>query len=152
MVILPDLVSLLAFQRTICRMAFYGHTIHLFLYGLEHFTSRSDWLMTGTCRLRYSTGDSLISVLQWSQPLSPDVIITLYFPDQTSSLLPVLLRHTRPMAQIITLSPSDLPNSEWFAALTLQEWKRRFRFSYIFGSTHTHSTRQTGACRSSGSW
>ena len=127
MAILPDLVSLLAFQRTICRMASYGHTVHLFLHGMKHSPSRPTWLMTGTCRLRYSASDSLTSILQWSQPLSPDVIITLPFPDQTSSLFPVLLQHTHPMAQILSLSPSDIPNSEWFAALTLQEWKRRFR-------------------------
>jgi len=139
-VILPDLVSLLAFQRTICRMAAYGHTTHLLLYGPKHFPSHSNWLMTGTCRLRYATSDSLTSVLQWSQHLSPDVIITLCFPDQTSSLFPVLLRHTHPMAQILSLSSSDLPNSEWFATLTLQEWKRRFRFPNTFGCTHTHST------------
>ena len=137
MVILPDLVSLLAFQRTICRMAFYGHTIHLLLHSLNHSPSRSTWLMTGTCRLRYSTTDALTFVLQWSQPLSPDVIITLSLPDQASSLLPALLRHTHPMAQILSLSPSDLPNSEWFATLTLQEWKRRFRISrYIWLSSH----------------
>ena len=132
LVILPDLVSLLAFQRTICRMALYGHTIHLLLHSLKHPPSRSTWLLTGTCRLRYSTSDSLTLVLQWSQPLSPDVIITLSFPDQTSFLLPVLLKHAHPMAQILSLSPSDLPNSEWFAALTLQEWKRRPRFTRCF--------------------
>lgn len=132
LVILPDLVSLLAFQRTICRMALYGHTIHLLLHSLKHPPSRSTWLLTGTCRLRYSTSDSLTLVLQWSQPLSPDVIITLSFPDQTSFLLPVLLKHAHPMAQILSLSPSDLPNSEWFAALTLQEWKRRPRFARCF--------------------
>jgi rhodanese-related sulfurtransferase len=140
MVIFPDLVSILAFQRTICRIASYGHTIHLLLHSLRHPPSHSAWLMTGICRLRYSASNSLTSVLQWSQSLSPDVVITLPFPDQSSSLLPVLLRHTHPMAQILSLSPSDILNSEWFAALTLQEWKRRFRFSRYLWCTYTHST------------
>lgn len=125
LVILPDLISLLAFQRTVCRMAVYGHTIHLLLYDMKHFPSRSNWLMTGPCRLRYSTSDSLASVLQWGQPLSPDVIIALSPPTQTSPLPQVLLRYTHPMARMLTLSPSDLPKAEWLATLTLQEWKRR---------------------------
>jgi hypothetical protein len=127
MVVLPDLASLLAFQRTLCRMAFYGHTIHLFLYDLKHLSSRSNWFMTGTCWLRYSTSHSLTSAMQWSRPLSPDVIITLSSSDRTYSLLPALLRHTHPMAQTLALSPSDLPNAEWLATLTIQEWKRRLR-------------------------
>ena len=138
LIILPDLISLLAFQRTVCRMAVYGHIIHLLLYDLKHFPSRSNWLMTGTCRLRYSTSDSLTSVLQWSQPLSPNVVIALSPSNRTSSLLQVLLRYTHPMAQILTLSPSDLPNAEWLATLTLQEWKRRSCFPLYLGLYYFH--------------
>ena len=148
LIILPDLISLLAFQGTVCRMAVYGHTIHLLLYDMKYFPSRSNWLMTGTCRLRYSTSDSPTSVLQWSQPLSPDVMIALSPPTRTSHLLQVLLRYTHPTAQILTLSRSDLPDAEWLATLTLQEWKRRLCFPLYLGLYQSHRPEHDRLARS----
>lgn len=149
--------DLARFAPVACRLVKDGHQVEILLYGQGKSRSvlnpdledGNKMFVQGTvsgpgqCDLRYRSmaeqqRSPYRTLTTWLDGFmeSPDVLVSSVEDDIFGDTLSIQLKERRwdKMATLIRLPRGDLPYSDWMGTLSLEEWKREFRYLNILGT------------------